>query len=192
MIILALSTANKIVVGGMAAIFIAFALVSAFVIPRRNPNFPNRKVGLYVLGAAVLFLAMITTILVFGVEEEHESAQGETPAAETTSTETGTETGTGTTTGETGEATTGEAEGAGDPAAGKQVFASAGCGGCHTLKDARSSGNVGPNLDDAKPDEDLIHTRVTQGKSPMPSFADQLSDKQIADVVAYVYSATHS
>src|SRR3954463_5466765 len=112
MIILALSTANKIVVGGMAAIFIAFALVSAFVIPRRNPNFPNRKVGLYVLGAAVLFLAMITTILVFGVEEEHESAQGETPAAETTSTETtstetGTETGTGTTTGETGEATTG-------------------------------------------------------------------------------------
>ncbi len=198
MIILALSTANKLVVGGMAAIFIAFALVSSFVIPRRNPNFPNRNVGLYVLAAFVLFLAMITTILVFGVEEEPESAQGETPAAETTTTEAETTTGTTTaetetaTTGETTTAETGETESAGDPAAGKQVFASAGCTGCHTLEDAGSSGNVGPNLDDAKPDEDLIHTRVTQGKGAMPSFADQLSDKQIADVVAYVYSATHS
>ena len=35
----------------------------------------------------------------------------------------------------------------------KEVFASAGCGGCHTLKDAGSSGNVGPNLDDLKPSE---------------------------------------
>ena len=28
---------------------------------------------------------------------------------------------------------------------GKKVFTSAGCGGCHTLKDAGTSGNVGPN-----------------------------------------------
>ena len=42
--------------------------------------------------------------------------------------------------------------GGGSPtAAGKQVFASAGCGGCHTLKDAGSTGNVGPNLDQLKP-----------------------------------------
>ena len=34
----------------------------------------------------------------------------------------------------------------GDPAAGKKVFLSAGCTGCHTLKDAGSKGTVGPNL----------------------------------------------
>src|SRR5215210_1884407 len=82
MIVLALSTGHKIAIGAMGAIFIAFALVSSFVIPRRNPNFPNRNVGLYVLATVVLFVAMLTTILVFGVEEESE-AKGDTPAAET-------------------------------------------------------------------------------------------------------------
>ena len=37
----------------------------------------------------------------------------------------------------------------GDAAAGETVFASAGCGACHTLSAAGSSGTVGPNLDDA-------------------------------------------
>ena len=41
---------------------------------------------------------------------------------------------------------------AGDAAAGEAVFASAGCGGCHTLEAAGASGKVGPNLDDAKPE----------------------------------------
>jgi mono/diheme cytochrome c family protein len=78
----------------------------------------------------------------------------------------------------------------GDPAAGKEVFASAGCGGCHTLKDAGSSGNVGPNLDNAKPPLALVVDRVTNGKAPMPAFAGQLTPKQIADVAAYVVQAT--
>ena len=44
------------------------------------------------------------------------------------------------------------AELTGDATAGKAVFTSAGCGGCHTLADAGANGNVGPNLDEAKPD----------------------------------------
>ena len=40
----------------------------------------------------------------------------------------------------------------GDPAAGKAVFTRSGCGACHTLSDAGATGNVGPNLDEAKPD----------------------------------------
>ena len=76
----------------------------------------------------------------------------------------------------------------GDATAGKAVFASAGCGGCHTLKDAGTSGNVGPNLDDAKPDAALVTDRVTNGQGVMPSFKGQLSEKQIADVAAYVSS----
>jgi mono/diheme cytochrome c family protein len=78
----------------------------------------------------------------------------------------------------------------GDPAAGKEVFASAGCGSCHTLKDAGSSGSIGPNLDEAKPSYDLVVERVTNGKSPMPSFKDQLTEQQIADVAAYVVQAS--
>jgi mono/diheme cytochrome c family protein len=79
----------------------------------------------------------------------------------------------------------------GDPANGAKVFASAGCGGCHTLKAAGSSGNVGPNLDDAKPDFALVVTRVTNGKGAMPSFKGQLSDQEIADVAQYVVDSTH-
>ena len=78
----------------------------------------------------------------------------------------------------------------GDPTAGKQVFASAGCTGCHTLADANAHGTVGPNLDQAKPPLSLAVDRVTKGRGAMPSFKGQLSDKQIADVTAYVVKAT--
>ena len=79
----------------------------------------------------------------------------------------------------------------GDATAGKQVFETAGCKSCHTLKDAGASGTVGPNLDEAKPPLELVIDRVTNGKGVMPSFAGQLSSKQIADVAAYVVQATH-
>lgn len=79
----------------------------------------------------------------------------------------------------------------GDAAAGKQVFASAGCGGCHTLAAAGSSGTVGPNLDDAQPDKALIFARVTNGRGAMPAFKGRLSEKQIADVTAFVFESTH-
>jgi mono/diheme cytochrome c family protein len=79
----------------------------------------------------------------------------------------------------------------GDPAAGKQVFQTAGCTGCHTLADAGASGTVGPNLDQAKPPLALVIDRVTNGKGVMPSFSGQLSAQQIADVAAYVVQATH-
>ncbi len=78
----------------------------------------------------------------------------------------------------------------GDATAGKAVFASAGCKGCHTLKDAGASGQVGPNLDQAKPALSLVVQRVTLGKGNMPPFKGQLTDKQIANVAAYVVKAT--
>jgi cytochrome c oxidase subunit I len=71
-------------------------------------------------------------------------------------------------------------------APGKQVFASAGCGGCHTLKDAGSGGTVGPNLDQAKPSLALVVQRVTHGKGAMPSFQGQLTAAQIQAVAKYV------
>jgi len=92
----------------------------------------------------------------------------------------------------TGETETGGGGGAGDAANGKKVFASAGCGSCHTLSDAGSSGSVGPNLDDAKPSEDKVVERVTNGSGVMPSFKDQLSEQEIQDVAAYVSSVAGS
>src|SRR5438105_11176387 len=58
-------------------------------------------------------------------------------------------------------------------AAGKQVFASAGCGNCHTLKDAGSKGNVGPNLDQLKPAKARVVKQVTNGGAAMPPFKGQ-------------------
>jgi cytochrome c6 len=78
----------------------------------------------------------------------------------------------------------------GNPENGKQIFAEKGCGGCHTLSDAGSAGTVGPNLDDAKPSVELAVTRVTEGRGAMPSFKDQLSAQEIADVASYVVQAT--
>jgi mono/diheme cytochrome c family protein len=80
----------------------------------------------------------------------------------------------------------------GDAANGKKVFASAGCGGCHTFAAAGSTGTVGPNLDDAQPDEALVVDRVTNGQGVMPPFSGTLSEQQIADVAAYVSTAAGS
>ena len=76
----------------------------------------------------------------------------------------------------------------GEDGGGKSVFASAGCGGCHTLADAGASGNVGPNLDEAKPAKERVLDRVTNGKGVMPPFKGQLSDAQIEAVAQYVSS----
>jgi cytochrome c oxidase subunit I len=81
-------------------------------------------------------------------------------------------------------ATTGATSG--DAAAGKEVFASAGCGGCHTLSAAGSTGSVGPNLDDASPSYDHVVTQVTNGGGAMPSFEGDLTEQQIQDVAAFV------
>jgi len=110
---------------------------------------------------------------------ETQTTESESTTTETTETTQTTET--------TTTETTPPAEG--DPVAGKQVFlGSAACGGCHTLADAGSSGNVGPNLDDAKPTYDKVVTQVTNGGGVMPPFKGTLTEQQIADVAAYVSS----
>ena len=84
-----------------------------------------------------------------------------------------------------GQTTTGGGE-TGDAANGKVLFASAGCGSCHTYSKAGSSGSIGPNLDDLGPSFDTVVRQVTNGGGPMPSFKDQLSAQEIRDVAAFV------
>jgi mono/diheme cytochrome c family protein len=74
-------------------------------------------------------------------------------------------------------------------AAGLAVFASAGCGSCHTLAAAHATGDVGPDLDDLKPSEALVAHQVTNGGAAMPSFAGRLSKAQITAVAKFVASA---
>jgi mono/diheme cytochrome c family protein len=82
----------------------------------------------------------------------------------------------------------------GDPAKGSSVFASSGCGSCHTLAAAHATGTVGPNLDGLKPDYRAVTAQVTNGGAPtggtMPAFKSTLSTHQIADVAAYVVKST--
>jgi cytochrome c553 len=78
----------------------------------------------------------------------------------------------------------------GHATAGKAIFPRAGCGGCHTLAAAGTSGKVGPNLDKSKPSYELVVYRVTVGHGNMPSFATRLDPQQVADVAAYVSEST--
>jgi mono/diheme cytochrome c family protein len=71
---------------------------------------------------------------------------------------------------------------------GRQIFETAGCSGCHTLKNAGSHGNVGPNLDQLKPPFAIVKHQVTNGGGAMPAFKGQLSPAQIDAVAKYVSS----
>jgi mono/diheme cytochrome c family protein len=130
-------------------------------------------------------LALATLIAAIGIAAA--GCGGEEEAAPSPETVTGTTTAPSTTTASTSTETTPGPTG--NATAGKAVFTgSAGCIGCHTLADAGSTGTVGPNLDDAMPDDALVVDRVTNGKGVMPSFKGTLTPQQIADVAAYVSS----
>jgi mono/diheme cytochrome c family protein len=73
---------------------------------------------------------------------------------------------------------------AGSP--GGKVFADAGCGNCHTLATAGSSGRVGPNLDELRPNKQRVAQQVRNGGNGMPSFSDKLSPEEIEQVAAFV------
>ena len=75
---------------------------------------------------------------------------------------------------------------------GAKVFASAGCGSCHTLSAAGAKGQIGPNLDELKPDQSTVERQVRTGGNGMPPFGQRLSTRQIALVAAFVSSASKS
>ena len=71
---------------------------------------------------------------------------------------------------------------------GKDIFV-ANCGSCHTLADAGTKGNVGPNLDQLKPPEKIVEHQVINGGGAMPAFKGTLTPAQITAVAKYVASA---
>lgn len=82
---------------------------------------------------------------------------------------------------------------------GAQVFASNGCGNCHTFAAAKSGGVTGPNLDESlAPDDDAAaieemivepNAEIVKGYQPNvmpPNFGELLSPKELEDLVQYL------
>ena len=78
----------------------------------------------------------------------------------------------------------------GNAAAGKRVFADAGCGDCHTLEEAGTSGKVGPSLDDQDLEFGHVVEQVREGGGGMPAFRDKLSEQNIEDVAQFVVKSS--
>jgi mono/diheme cytochrome c family protein len=190
-VLVGLATGNKIVLAVFAGVFIVFALLSSFVFPRRWPDFPGeRGRNWFIVATLALFVAMLFAVNVFAKEEEegHGEQAGEVAPQEpgggdeTTPTET---------------ETTGQSA-QGDPTAGKGLFTSQGCGGCHAFSAAGTNASVGPSLDDALEGKDAAFTRkaivdpnaeTAEGYPPgvMPGdYGEKLSAKQLADLVAFL------
>ena len=70
---------------------------------------------------------------------------------------------------------------------GKIIFLKQGnCAACHTLLDAGSDGNIGPNLNEIRPDIMRVITAVTNGIGVMPAYQGELSPEEIEAVAHYV------
>ena len=79
---------------------------------------------------------------------------------------------------------------------GRQIFnngvaAAPACALCHTLKDAGSTGQIGPNLDELKPDASRLARVIRSGMGPMPAFT-ALTEAQVAALSHYVSTVTQS
>jgi mono/diheme cytochrome c family protein len=70
---------------------------------------------------------------------------------------------------------------------GKIIFLKQGnCAACHTLLDAGSDGNIGPNLNEIRPDIMRVIATVTNGIGVMPAYQGELSPEEIEAVAHYV------
>jgi len=64
------------------------------------------------------------------------------------------------------------------------------CSMCHTLKAAKSIGEIGSNLDQLKPQKNQIVYAVTNGTGVMPPFEGMLSAEEIEAVAHFVSIST--
>ena len=160
---------NDVILGVAALVLVVFSLVVSIAIPRRDPGFPGRSMGVFTAVAVTLVVVMLASVEIFGEEHEEEGGEGggESVPAETDGNGGG---------------------GAGDAAAGEPLFAE-NCGSCHTLEEAGTSGNVGPNLDESTLDHDAVVQQVTNGGGGMPPFQGQLSEEEIRNVAAFVVAS---
>ena len=65
------------------------------------------------------------------------------------------------------------------------------CGVCHKLRAAGSVGEIGPNLDQLKPQMPQIIAAVTNGIGVMPPWDGILTYEEIEAVAYYVFNSTN-
>ena len=168
---------NDVILGVAALVLVVFSLVVSLVIPRRDPGFPGRNIRVFTVVAVLLVVAMLAAVEVFGEAHESEGAE----RTESGATDTGQQ-------GDDGGGGGGGAGAAAAPRAGEEIFV-ANCGSCHTLEEAGTSGNIGPNLDDSSFDQGAVEVQVTNGGGGMPAFGGQLSEEEIQNVAAFVVAS---
>ena len=73
---------------------------------------------------------------------------------------------------------------------GLEIFnETAACAACHVLKAAGSEGNIGPNLNEIRPEINRVIAAVTNGIGVMPAYEGLLTEDEIKSVSYYVSEA---
>ncbi len=184
MVLSALSAGHKTAILVVAGVFIVFALCSSFVFTRVNPNYPGRRIVLFIVVCVLLTAAMLGSVIAFAAEPKEKAAEQENQAASKTP----------------------QAVRSGDAAAGKVLFDSQGCSACHTFKPAGSTAKVGPDLDELAANAQKANrgsleqytkeSIVDPGAYVVPGYTNgvmpanfaSLGDQKIADLVAFLTS----
>jgi mono/diheme cytochrome c family protein len=91
--------------------------------------------------------------------------------------------------------TTTTAAAAASSSGGRDVFAKMGCGSCHTLKAAGSTGQIGPNLDEKLPNHTAtsLHKAIVSPPvgSIMPdNFATRMTPAELDALVSYLMTSS--
>lgn len=86
MLLLALSTAQKVGLGLAVAGFAGFSLIVSMLVPRYRPQFPGRGLRVFLVTCLLLFVGMMSAVIFVARETSEAEAGGETTTAETTST----------------------------------------------------------------------------------------------------------
>ena len=177
--LLTITTTGKVTLLIVAGLFIAWALITAIWIPKRNPDFPA-TLTVFLLVSSLFLVAQLGAVYWVTSTQEVETEAAEPPGESTTPAET------------TPAETT-----PGRPTAGRRRRRGRRQGSlrvrrlrrlpharrCRRDRDRRPEPRRGEAAG-----HDLVVTRVTNGMGAMPPFKGQLSEKQIQDVAAYVSS----
>ena len=82
MLLAGLTTGHKIGLGVVGLVFIAFALASSFLAPKRWPDFPGKNgLSVFVIACLALFAAMLSAVMVFARESEAKGGEKAAAAA---------------------------------------------------------------------------------------------------------------
>ena len=153
--VFALSTESMVALAVMAAIFIGFSLFSSFYFPARDPDFPGKK---WRNGYIVDLRRPVRDDDGHGAHLREGRGRGARRGrgAETTRASRRASRPRRTRRRETNARRPGRTRPPATQLRARSSSRARACGSCHTMAAADATGAVGPNLDEAKPDEALI------------------------------------